>query len=140
MKSGLTNMIGWNIVLTKKLPSVFIVFSLSNLELETLGLRHIQKTVLKIGRMPLHLLILMWVMSEVLIIKARRDCRAFQNPRQNVQQVWAGSDKKKEEEYLGRLTIMLSVVRFLLLQALAFRGHDESAISKNRGNFLEMVH
>lgn len=72
--------------------------------------------------------------------KARRDCRAFQNPRQNVQQVWAGSDKKKEEEYLGRLTIMLSVVRFLLLQALAFRGHDESAISKNRGNFLEMVH
>jgi hypothetical protein len=71
--------------------------------------------------------------------RARRHCQAFQNPRQNVEQVWAGSDKKKEEEYLGRLTIMLGVVRFLLLQALAFRGHDESTNSNNKGNFLEMV-
>ena len=55
-----------------------------------------------------------------------------------MEQVWAGSDKE-EEEYLGRLTIMLGVVRFLLLQALAFRGHDESANSNNKGNFLEMV-
>ena len=40
---------------------------------------------------------------------------------------------------MGRLTIMLGVVRFVLLQALAFRGHDESANPNNKGNFLEMV-
>jgi len=57
--------------------------------------------------------------------RARRHCQAFQNPRQDVEQVWAGSSKKKEEEYLGRVTIILGVVRFILLQALAFRGHDE---------------
>ena len=56
-----------------------------------------------------------------------------------MQQVWAGLDNKKEEEYLGCLTILLGVVKFLLLQALAFRGHDESANSNNKGNFLEMV-
>jgi hypothetical protein len=33
----------------------------------------------------------------------------------------------------------LGVVRFLLLQALAFRGHDESSTSSNKGNFLELL-
>jgi hypothetical protein len=31
------------------------------------------------------------------------------------------------------------VVRFLLEQGLAFRGHDESSTSLNRGNLLEML-
>lgn len=47
--------------------------------------------------------------------------------------------KKQEEEYLGRLIIVLGVIRFLLLQGLAFRGHDECTSSNNRGNFLEML-
>jgi len=47
--------------------------------------------------------------------------------------------KKQEEEYLGRLIIVLGVIRFLLLQGLAFRGHDECTSSINRGNFLEML-
>jgi hypothetical protein len=34
---------------------------------------------------------------------------------------------------------MLGIARFLLLQALAFHGHDESKISSNKGNFLEML-
>jgi hypothetical protein len=46
---------------------------------------------------------------------------------------------EKEEKYKARLTIVLGIVRFLLLQALAFRGHDESSSSTNRGNFLEML-
>jgi hypothetical protein len=37
--------------------------------------------------------------------------------------------KKMEEEYKGRLLVILGVVRFLLLQALAFHGHDESSTS-----------
>jgi hypothetical protein len=47
--------------------------------------------------------------------------------------------KKMEEEYKGRLLVILGVVRFLLLQALAFRGHDESSTSSNKGNFLELL-
>jgi hypothetical protein len=34
---------------------------------------------------------------------------------------------------------MLGIARFLLLQALAFRGHNESKTSSNKGNFLEML-
>ena len=34
---------------------------------------------------------------------------------------------------------IVGVVRFLLRQGLAFRGHDESKNSRNKGNFLEML-
>jgi len=59
--------------------------------------------------------------------------------KQSVGHAMASGSKKHEEEYLNRITIMLSIVRFLLLQALAFRGHDESSTSCNKGNFLEFV-
>ncbi|XP_062209975.1 uncharacterized protein LOC133911654 [Phragmites australis] len=51
----------------------------------------------------------------------------------------ATASKKEEEDYRARITIMLGIAKFLLLQALAFRGHDESSSSKNKGNFLEML-
>ena len=35
---------------------------------------------------------------------------------------------------------MFDCVLFLSKQGLAFRGHDESQTSSNRGNFLEIVH
>ncbi|KAJ1273220.1 hypothetical protein BS78_06G262800 [Paspalum vaginatum] len=38
-----------------------------------------------------------------------------------------------------RLRVSIDAVRWLAFQACAFRGHDESATSKNQGNFLEMV-
>jgi hypothetical protein len=47
--------------------------------------------------------------------------------------------KNTEEEYKGRLLFILGLVRFLLLQALAFHGHDESSTSSNKGNFLELL-
>ena len=71
--------------------------------------------------------------------KARRHCEAFKNQRQSVDYVMTAATKKDEEEYRARLTIMLGIAKFLLLQALAFRGHDESSSSSNRGNFLEML-
>ena len=43
------------------------------------------------------------------------------------------------EKYKARVMIILGVVKFLLLQALAFLGHDESKSSKNKGNFKEML-
>ncbi|RZC71861.1 hypothetical protein C5167_035007 [Papaver somniferum] len=50
--------------------------------------------------------------------------------------------RKKEQEslsYMIRLTASICVIRFLLLQGLAFRGHDESDASHNQGNFLELL-
>ena len=63
----------------------------------------------------------------------------FKNQRQSVEHVWTVTSAAEEEAYKARLTIMLGIARFLLLQALAFRGHDESKTSKNKGNFREML-
>jgi hypothetical protein len=38
-----------------------------------------------------------------------------------------------------RLRITIASVRWLSLQACAFRGHDESSASNNQGNFVEMI-
>lgn len=37
------------------------------------------------------------------------------------------------------MTAAIDIARFLIAQGLAFRGHDESDTSLNRGNFLEML-
>jgi hypothetical protein len=71
--------------------------------------------------------------------KARKDYECYKNQRQSVSHVISRGSQKAEEEYRGRLIIILGVVRFLLLQAHAFRGHDESFESNNKGNFLEML-
>lgn len=41
--------------------------------------------------------------------------------------------------YKIRLTYSLRCLKFLLHQGLAFRGHNESEASSNRGNFLELL-
>nr|XP_027118594.1 zinc finger MYM-type protein 1-like [Coffea arabica] len=43
-------------------------------------------------------------------------------------------------EYQTRLLASIDCARYLLHQGLAFRGHDESDISENHGNFLELLH
>lgn len=71
--------------------------------------------------------------------KSRGEYEAFKNQRQSVSHVMRRESKKSQEVYKGRLTVILGVIRFLLLQAHAFRGHDESSSSSNRGNFLELL-
>lgn len=71
--------------------------------------------------------------------RARKHCEDFKNQRQSVSYKMDSGSKKLEQQYYGRITMILGVVRFLLLQALAFRGHDESHGSSNKGNFLEMI-
>ncbi|WVZ77319.1 hypothetical protein U9M48_025200 [Paspalum notatum var. saurae] len=71
--------------------------------------------------------------------KARQYCEAFRNQRQSVEHVMSTVTEQNEAEYLGRLTVILALVRFLLLQAVAFRSHDESRTSSNKGNFLELT-
>jgi hypothetical protein len=48
------------------------------------------------------------------------------------------SEQQKADHRL-RLTASIETVRFLAHQGLAFRGHDESQESFNRGNFLELL-
>ena len=45
-------------------------------------------------------------------------------------------EKKSTREYLK---IMLQAVAFLAAGGLAFRGHDESSFSSNKGNFLRQL-
>ena len=51
-----------------------------------------------------------------------------------------GTNLKSEQAYRIRLIEILDVIRYLLGQGLAFRGHDESSTSLRKGNFLELVH
>ncbi|CAN6236329.1 unnamed protein product [Urochloa humidicola] len=71
--------------------------------------------------------------------KSRKCYEAFKNQRQSVSHAIDRGGKKTEEEHKGRLVVVVEIIRFLLLQALAFRGHDESSSSSNRGVFLEFL-
>ncbi|XP_071704499.1 uncharacterized protein [Rutidosis leptorrhynchoides] len=51
-------------------------------------------------------------------------------------------EKRSKEKVLQnrlRLKATVDIVRWLTFQACAFRGHDETRNSKNRGNFLELL-
>lgn len=47
--------------------------------------------------------------------------------------------EQDQVNYKARLTYSLRCLRYLLRQGLAFRGHDETEESNNRGNFLELL-
>ena len=59
-------------------------------------------------------------------------------PSQHIDKMHAQT-KEKKKKYRLRLTTSIISVRWLVLQGCAFRGHDESPSSLNRGNFLELV-
>ncbi|CAI0445048.1 unnamed protein product [Linum tenue] len=48
------------------------------------------------------------------------------------------SDQAKRD-YRIRLVASLDCIRWLVVNGLSFRGHDESATSSNRGNFLQLL-
>ncbi|BFG42427.1 hypothetical protein CerSpe_287010 [Prunus speciosa] len=61
------------------------------------------------------------------------------NPSQHVDKVINRQSKEDILKNRLRLKTTIECVRWLTYQACAFRGHDESLDSKNRGNFIEMV-
>ncbi|XP_058784292.1 uncharacterized protein LOC131659068 [Vicia villosa] len=63
----------------------------------------------------------------------------YNNQRQSVASKFARATKESEELYKIRLTYSVDCSRYLIAQGMAFRGHDESSISLNKGNFREMV-
>ena len=75
--------------------------------------------------------------------KAHKDAQekylGFMNPNaaiDNKIEKWSDEEIK---HYKIRLTYSLRCIKFLLHQGLAFRGHDESEKSSNRGNFIELL-
>jgi hypothetical protein len=70
---------------------------------------------------------------------AAADCQALMNQPCHIENVIAEKDKEKIERNRLRLKVSIAAVKWLTLQACAFRGHDETLQSKNKGNFLEIV-
>ncbi|XP_037458830.1 zinc finger MYM-type protein 1-like [Triticum dicoccoides] len=63
----------------------------------------------------------------------------FTTPTTSIRESIASNTSQYKALYKQRLTWTLKCVRFLLSQGLAFRGHDESEDSLNKGNFLELL-
>lgn len=61
------------------------------------------------------------------------------NQKQHIQTAICKQTDEARNDYRIRLTASIDCIRFLLCQGLAFRGHDESEISENKGNFLELL-
>ena len=59
--------------------------------------------------------------------------------KQHIQSVFVKQSNQDKIDYRVQLNAIVDYVRFLLCQGLAFRGHDESQGSSDKGNFLELV-
>ncbi|XP_047087880.1 zinc finger MYM-type protein 1-like [Lolium rigidum] len=70
---------------------------------------------------------------------ARSNCEDFRNKKQSVAYAITSQEEKSHVDYEIRLRAVVGVVRFLIEQGLAFRGHDESSTSRNKGNFRELL-
>ncbi|KAK4573404.1 hypothetical protein RGQ29_031388 [Quercus rubra] len=58
---------------------------------------------------------------------------------QHIQSVLVKQSNKDKQDYRVQLNAIVDCIRFLLCRGLAFRGHDESQGSSDKGNFLELV-
>jgi len=70
---------------------------------------------------------------------ARLKCDDFMNQRTSVTRKFEKQSKEEDNRYKTRLSSSLDVARFLIQQGDAFRGHDESSTSLNKGTFREMI-
>ncbi|XP_075665548.1 uncharacterized protein LOC142635239 [Castanea sativa] len=58
---------------------------------------------------------------------------------QHIQNVLVKQSNQDKAEYRVQLNAIVDCIRFLLCRGLAFRGHDESHGSSDKGNFLELL-
>ncbi|XP_065847572.1 uncharacterized protein [Euphorbia lathyris] len=70
---------------------------------------------------------------------AMRSCEDLLNQSQHIENVIHVQSEEKILKNRLRLRTSIDSIRWLTFQTCAFRGHDESTSSRNRGNFLEMV-
>ena len=66
-------------------------------------------------------------------------CDDLKNYSQHIDKLIKKQMSKELENNRLRLKISIECVRWLAFQACAFRGHDVSLYSKNRGNFIELI-
>ena len=71
--------------------------------------------------------------------QAVKKCEDLMKQKQHIQSVLYKQSEQAKIEYRTRLNASVDCIRFLLLQGLAFRGHDEFEDSKIKGNFLELL-
>uniref|UniRef100_A0A803Q0Z3 TTF-type domain-containing protein n=1 Tax=Cannabis sativa TaxID=3483 RepID=A0A803Q0Z3_CANSA len=72
--------------------------------------------------------------------EAQRSCEALMNQNKHIETILSKHSREVQMEYRTCLKSSIDCVKYLLRQGLAFRGHDESEDSNNRGNFLELLH
>nr|XP_023870530.1 E3 SUMO-protein ligase KIAA1586-like [Quercus suber] len=66
-------------------------------------------------------------------------CKDLENHSRHIDKLIEKQTSKELENNRLRLKTSVECARWLAFQACAFRGHDESLDSKNRGNFIELV-
>ena len=59
--------------------------------------------------------------------------------KQHIQSVLVKQSNQDKIKYRVQLNTIVDCIRFLLCRGLAFRGHDESQGSSDKGNFLELL-
>ncbi|XP_050255247.1 uncharacterized protein LOC126701170 [Quercus robur] len=66
-------------------------------------------------------------------------CEDLKNYSRHIDKLIEKQTSKELENNRLRLKTSIECARWLAFQACAFRGHDESLDSKNRGNFIELI-
>jgi hypothetical protein len=69
---------------------------------------------------------------------AMKKCDDLLQRKQHIYIAWNRYSKIAKQAYFTWLNGSIDTARLLLKQGLAFRGHDESTESLNKGNFLEV--
>ncbi|XP_076903030.1 uncharacterized protein LOC143557972 [Bidens hawaiensis] len=103
------------------------------------GMMFLSTMVLKIGKGHLKISVIMKGGQNSRHNHARVQFESLKDQRHNVNYMMSRICKQDEIDYRIQLTVVVDVIRFLLQQGLAFRGHDETISSNSRGNFLELV-
>ncbi|XP_057787724.1 uncharacterized protein LOC131004971 [Salvia miltiorrhiza] len=71
--------------------------------------------------------------------KCRLACQDLMNQAQHIEVTLSRVSKQSQIDYRSRLDASIKCLRYLLMQGMAFRGHDESEESLNQGNFMELL-
>ena len=71
--------------------------------------------------------------------RAKKSCEDLMNQSQHIQHVFHKYTTQDIVDNRLRVKFLIRTARYLALQDSAFRGHDESESSDNRGNFLELL-
>ncbi|XP_049388127.1 uncharacterized protein LOC125852440 [Solanum stenotomum] len=71
--------------------------------------------------------------------RSKKKCQDLLRQQQSIQYAFERQSNQIKHGYYIRLSVSVDVVRLLITQGLAFRGHDESKSSLSRGNFLHIL-